>query len=106
MPTDRRIVYNDNPIRKQCIMRNMTTRQKQSIIANLSDPAAAFGARIHRYMLADTIAGPDKQPRLLALEFFILRNFSQHCERKNGSVIAYICAPGHNHMAFQNHAIT
>ena len=105
MPADRRVVYNDNPIRKQCIMRNMTARQKQSIITDLSDPTAAFGARIHRYVLADAISGPYKQTCLLAFEFFILRNFSQYRERKNGTIITNICAPCHDHMAFQNHAI-
>jgi hypothetical protein len=99
-------IHHNNPIANLRVMRDVTTRHKQPIVANASHATATFGARVHRDMFANAIARANHKAALFALKLQILWHFANHSKRKHHGVLADLGVTGQNHVAFQLNPFT
>ena len=83
---ERRIIDEDNVVADQAIVRHMGTNHEQTVAARPRYHAAAFGARVHRHVLADHGVRPDDQFGILSVVFEILWRQADRSERINDAV--------------------
>ena len=101
MPCDGGLVDDDHTVANARVMRHMTPRKKEAVIADGCDAASAFGSWVYRHMLADAVAFTDDQLGRLAFEFYILRDLTDAAERKDRCVRADLRVTCHNDVGFK-----
>jgi hypothetical protein len=78
MASDRRRVYDNDPVSKARVMGNVAACHQQTVITNGGNTAAACGAKIDGDMLSDDVAIANHQLGDLAFKLQILRNLTNH----------------------------
>jgi hypothetical protein len=78
MASDRRRVYDNDPVSKARIMGNVAACHQQTVITDRGYTAAACGAKIDGDMLSDGVAIANHQLGDLAFKLQILRNLTNH----------------------------
>src|SRR5256885_14610722 len=79
----RGVVGHDHVVANETIVRNVGVRHEQAVTAELCESAAAGSATMDGDALANMIVVTDLEPRLLALEFQVLRLHSDRDEGKD-----------------------
>lgn len=97
-------VGKDITIPDQAIVRDMNLGHEQIIVTNLRQAAAAGGAAMYSYSLADLVALADLGSRRFAFVLQVLRRQADRRERENMRVTPNPCVAVDHYMRFKPHA--
>ena len=105
MAGDGGVVDEDDVVAHPAVVGHMRADHEQAAVAHSGLHAAAFGAGVHRHVLADDAALADDEARRLAAIFEVLRRVADGSEGEDAGASADLGPPGDHGVREQLHPV-